>query len=158
MIRERTADDVEGCLAMLWAVHAADCFPMHWPDDPNRWLHPRGLLQAWVALGTSGDLVGHVVIRENRHGNESAVELGRLFVHPAMRREGIARQLLDHCRDWARARRMGLVLEVAAAGRTPAMSLYEATGWRHTGTDLADWTDPAGEPVHLHHYRLDSTS
>jgi GNAT superfamily N-acetyltransferase len=85
----------------------------------------------------------------------NTAELGRLFVHPAARREGTAVSLLAHCRDWAASQGLGLVLEVAATGRTPAMSLYEATGWRHTGTVLADWTGPFDEPVQLHRYRLD---
>jgi GNAT superfamily N-acetyltransferase len=157
MVRDRTADDLEPSLAMLTVVHAADGYPMHWPDDPYRWLTPRGFRQAWVALDGGGAIVGHVLVRDDRHGDQSAAELGRLFVHPAARREGIAVRLLARCREWAATHGRGLVLEVAASGRNPAMSLYEATGWRHTGTDLAEWTGPAGELVRLHHYRLDAT-
>ncbi len=155
-VRDRTAEDLEACLATLTAVHAADGYPMHWPDDPYRWLTPRGFRRAWVAFGDA-DIAGHVLVRDDHDGDESTAELGRLFVHPAVRREGIALRLLAQCRHWATKEGLDLVLEVAAAGRVPAMALYEATGWRHVGTDLADWTGPAGEPVHLHHYRLDGT-
>lgn len=161
MIRDREAGDLDECSAVLAAVHASDGFPMHWPADPNRWLSPRGLLRAWVAIGepTGGGagIVGHVLVRDDRFdGDPSAVELGRLFVHPAARRKGIALQLLDHARDWAGRQRLTLVLEVAATSRNAAMELYQTAGWQHTGTVLADWTGPAGEVVRLHRYRIGS--
>ena len=158
MIRDRQAGDLDPCLTLLAAVHAADGYPMHWPADPYRWLNPNGLRQAWVAIGPLSDgaegIVGHVLVRDDRHGGDpSAAELGRLFVHPGVRRRGVAVQLLDHARAWAARNERTLVLEVAAAGRSAAMDLYQATGWRHTGTVTADWTGPSGEPVQLHRYR-----
>ena len=84
MIRDRAAGDVDECLTVLAAVHAADGYPMHWPADPYRWLNPNGLRQAWVAIGRLSDgaegIVGHVLVRDHRHGGDpSAAELGRLF-------------------------------------------------------------------------------
>ena len=160
MIRDRDADDIEECVAVLAAVHESDGYPMHWPADPNRWLNPRGLRQAWVAVEQPPDgverIVGHVLVREDRFdANPSVAELGRLFVHPSVRRRGVAVRLLDHARAWAVHTQRTLVLEVAASGRSPAMELYQATGWRHIDTAIADWTGPAGEPVQLNRYRLD---
>jgi GNAT superfamily N-acetyltransferase len=158
MIRDRQEGDLDPCLALLSVVHAADGYPMHWPADPYRWLNPRGMRQAWVAIGRlsagAEGIVGHVLVRDDRLGGDpSAAELGRLFVHPGVRRQGVAAQLLDHARDWAARSGLTLVLEVAAAGRSAAMDLYQATGWRHVDTVTADWTGPAGEPVRLHRYR-----
>jgi hypothetical protein len=34
------------------------------------------------------------------------------------------------------------------------VALYESTGWRHTGTVLADWKIPNGEPVRLRRYAV----
>jgi GNAT superfamily N-acetyltransferase len=167
MIRDRTAGDLDECVALLAAVHAADGFPMHWPGDPRRWLSPRGLRRAWVAIGApahgaasepavgTAGIVGHVVVRDDRFGaGPSVAELGRLFVHPAVRRQRVAVRLLDHAREWADREGLTLVLEVAATDGSAAIELYEATGWQHTETILADWTGPAGEAVNLHRYRL----
>ena len=161
MIRDRSEGDVDECLAVLAAVHESDGYPMNWPADPYRWLNPRGLRQAWVNVGSTPDgsagIVGHVLVRYDRFGADPSVaELGRLFVHPRLRRQGVALQLLDHARTWAARSGLTLVLELAAAGRSPAMGLYEATGWRHTHTVPADWTGPAGEPVQLYRYSLGS--
>jgi GNAT superfamily N-acetyltransferase len=162
LIRDREAGDLDECLALLATVHASDGYPMHWPADPYRWLSPRGLRQAWVALGrppAAEGIVGHVLVRDDRFdADPSVAELGRLYVHPDVRRQGVAAQLLDHARSWAARGGLTLVLEVAAAGRSPAMELYQATGWQHIDTVTADWTGPAGEAVQLHRYRLDVLS
>jgi GNAT superfamily N-acetyltransferase len=160
MIRVRSTGDLDECVAVLAAVHAFDGYPMHWPADPLRWLNPLGLQQAWVAVDRPPNrgvgIVGHVLVRTDRFdADPSVAELGRLFVHPGVRRQGVGVQLLDHVRTWAAGHGLTLVLEVAAAGRSAAMDLYEATGWRHTDTVTADWTGPAGVSVQLYRYRLD---
>lgn len=35
-----------------------------------------------------------------------------------------------------------------------AIALYERTGWRSTGSEVADWCTPAGEPVVLRRYEF----
>src|SRR5262252_10413952 len=57
----RRAGDLDGCVALLARVHAADGYPVHWPEDPGRWLTPDELLGAWVAW-RSGALAGHVCL------------------------------------------------------------------------------------------------
>jgi GNAT superfamily N-acetyltransferase len=81
------------------------------------------------------------------------VSVGRLFVRPDRRGEGLGRRLLDTAVDWASDRDLDIVLDVVDDGRSSAIALYEATGWRFTHTSMAIWTGPAGEPVSLRHYR-----
>jgi len=145
-IRPRTPADLDACVAALREVHEADRYPMNWPSDPARWLTPPGLAAAWVAALDDVPLAGHALLLESPAGD---LELARLFVPPAARRRAVASALLQTAAALGRP----MFLEVAATGRSPATALYEAAGWRHTGTTTADWTTPAGAPVRLHHYR-----
>ncbi|MEU4695882.1 GNAT family N-acetyltransferase [Nonomuraea dietziae] len=62
MIRPRVQGDLAACVSVLRAVHEGDGYPANWPDDPEGWLTPTGMIQAWVA--TEGDeITGHVVLR-----------------------------------------------------------------------------------------------
>jgi GNAT superfamily N-acetyltransferase len=151
VIRERVAADLDACVHALRAVHEADGYPVNWPREPRRWLDPPGMLAAWVFTATapagSGFVAGHVVVT-------SPGEVGRLFVAPSHRGQGIGRRLLAHVREWAAARGLGLFLEVVDDGRGAATALYESTGWTHTGTHDADWTGPNGELIRVRHYSL----
>ncbi len=150
-IRPRTPEDVEECVALLHTVHLADGYPVLWPPDPNGWLSPRGLLEAWVAQDADG-IAGHVVLRDDRDGDGSAVELGRLYVRPSARRHGVAVRLIAACREWAAADGLDLVLETVAG--TPAVALYEASGWRLESSRAAGWSLRSGQPATLLRYRL----
>src|SRR5262245_48674447 len=153
MIRDRNSDDLRQCVDLLAKVHRHDRYPLHWPADPLRWLCPRNFLHAWVATVDSDAVVGHVAIRGAASGEvQPAAEVCRLFVAPAFRRDQVATKLLDHVRNWATERRTDLVLEVVDSERSPAIALYERTGWRHTHTATANWTEPNGGPVPLHRY------
>ena len=128
-------------------MHETDGYPVNWPRDPGRWLDPPGVLAAWVFADP--EVAGHVVVT-------SPGEVGRLFVAPSHRGQGIGRLLLTHVREWAAAQRIGLILEVVDDDRQAAIRLYESTGWVHTGTQAADWTGPGGEPISVRHYSLPS--
>ncbi len=58
--------------------------------------------------------------------------VARLLVSPAARRRGIGRRLLDAARSEAASRQLVPVLEVVTR-HEPAISLYEAFGWRRIG-------------------------
>jgi GNAT superfamily N-acetyltransferase len=139
VIRSRTAADLPACVATLRVVHQEDGYPLNWPADPQAWLTPLGLREAWVAV--EGETVtGHAIVTGDG-------ELSRLFVSPQRRGTGLARELIAH----ARAAHGGpLVLEVANAA---AAAYYERTGWILTGSAVADWTAPDGSPVTLRRYR-----
>ena len=83
-------------------------------------------------------------------------ELSRLFVVPGARRRGVAEALVTVAAEWAREKRLPLVLEVVDEGRSSAIAFYESHGWELTHTSVADWTGPGGSPVRLRHYRLAS--
>jgi GNAT superfamily N-acetyltransferase len=139
-IRLRRAADLPACAEVLRAVHETDGYPRNWPADPQAWLDPPGTRAAWVAV--DGDTVaGHALLTEEG-------ELSRLFVDPARRGGGLAQTLVYAARTAADG---PLFLEVAAG---PAVAFYERTGWRHTGTETADWTAPDGSAITLHRYVL----
>jgi GNAT superfamily N-acetyltransferase len=147
MIRDRDSDDLQACTGLLAEVHGHDRYPLHWPTDPHRWLCPRDLLHAWVAVDEGAAVVGHVAVR-------GSAEVCRLFVAPAFRRDQVATRLLQEVRSWAADRRTDLMLDVVDTERSGAVALYERTGWQHTHTETANWTDPDGGPVTLHRYTL----
>jgi GNAT superfamily N-acetyltransferase len=118
-------------------------------------LTPLGLRSAWVTQDAEG-IAGHVVLRDDRHGDPEAIEVSRLFVRPSARRQKHAVRLLDTCREQAAALGLELVLETIDG--SAAMVLYEATGWQRTDSRTADWVDRAGAPVILHRYRLSPRS
>ncbi|TDD45102.1 GNAT family N-acetyltransferase [Nonomuraea terrae] len=139
-MRPRTPADLDACVEALAAVHAADRYPVDWPDDPARWLTPDDAIEAWIAV-EDGVVLGHVALTRD-------MEVTRLYVAPAARGRGVAPRLLDTVRS---AAGNPLRLEVSSEGKA-AIALYERSGWRRTGTTRATWRDTTGEPAVLHHY------
>ncbi|MBW6438537.1 GNAT family N-acetyltransferase [Actinoplanes hulinensis] len=136
---------MDRCVAALRAVHEVDRYPLNWPADPRRWLAPEEQLCAWVVAGADGAVLGHVAV--HRGG-----ELSRLYVVPAARRCAVAGRLVGAAREWAAGQGHTLTLNVPEDDRRAGtVAFYEATGWRHTHTAVADWT-VGGRPVRLRHY------
>jgi GNAT superfamily N-acetyltransferase len=152
-VRGREPADLDLCVEALAAVHRASGYPANWPADPAGWLTPDGIARAWVAATAEVPVAGHVILRAPDAGppGPPAVEVSRLFVAPAARRRGVAQALLDRAIGWAAAKHVDLVLEVTAELRA-AQALYGRAGFRRTGTTVADWTAPGGQPVTLHRY------
>jgi ribosomal protein S18 acetylase RimI-like enzyme len=152
-IRNREAADIDLCVEALAAVHQTSGYPTNWPVDPARWLTPPGTIEAWTAEASEMPIAGHMVLRQlpDHPTGEGAVEVSRLFVIPAARRQGIARALLQKAMNWAAANELDLMLEVTDHLRA-AIALYERLGFRLTDTKPAGWTAPDGQPVTLHHY------
>jgi ribosomal-protein-alanine N-acetyltransferase len=151
VVRERRDDEVAACVAVLSLIHKAESYPYHWPRDTARWLTPRNVLRAWVAVGGAGEIAGHVMVRGDEVGESAKVS--RLFVSPDCRGLGLGVRFLELARDWAVENGRGLDLEVDSE-RHAAIGLYERMGWRRTGGYVADWTTPEGEPVTLLRYAL----
>jgi GNAT superfamily N-acetyltransferase len=161
-IRVRGSVDLSSCVDVLARVHAVGGYPTNWPADPARWLTPSGLIEAWVASVGDVAVAGHMVITQPHggevghgglggHGGRAAVEIGRLFVDPEARRQGVARALMRHATDWATERGTGLTLQVTDHLRA-AQALYERTGFQLAETSVAHWTTPDGQPVTVHRY------
>jgi ribosomal protein S18 acetylase RimI-like enzyme len=151
VVRERRDDEVSACVAVLLLVHKAESYPYYWPKDAARWLTPRNTLRAWVAVGSAGEIAGHVVVRGDAVGVSASVS--RLFVSPSYRGLGLGVRFLELAKDWAAENGRGLDLEVDSESLA-AIGLYERMGWRRTGDYVADWTTPDGEPVTLLRYAL----
>ncbi|MFI0821571.1 GNAT family N-acetyltransferase [Streptomyces sp. NPDC021098] len=112
-VRPRTGQDLAACVTALATVQRADRYPVHWPDDPEGWLTPDGMLGAWVATegpavrgsAVQGSAVlGHVMLTRTDPALADAIgapaeglaAVARLFVTTAARRRGLAAGLLGH--------------------------------------------------------------
>jgi GNAT superfamily N-acetyltransferase len=145
VIRERSAEEVAECVAVLWRVHLHDGYPLAWPDDAAGWLTPTSMRQAWVAA-VDGKIVGHAMVRERR----GVFTFNRLFVAPEGRGLGAAKALLAKASEWAKEQGVDrLTLDVAHTA-TAAIALYEQNGWRRTHSAPADWADD----ITVHYYEL----
>ena len=144
MLTARRTGDLDACVAVLAAVHAADGYPALWPADPHRWLTPRELVGAWVAR-RAGEVVGHVCLCRAEEGASAVIwsaasglpvgrlgAVSRLFVAPTARRQGLGERLLLAACDEARRLGRHPVLEVLRQDRAAA-ALYERLGWRRVG-------------------------
>jgi GNAT superfamily N-acetyltransferase len=65
----------------------------------------------------------------SRLGSERAAEVRRMYVAPAARRGGFARQMLAHLEATARAAGADVVLLETGTAQPEAMALYESSGY-----------------------------
>jgi ribosomal protein S18 acetylase RimI-like enzyme len=151
-IRPRVPDDIPECVAVLRRVHEVNGYPSRWSSDPARMLTPASLEAAWVAVD-GGSIVGHAALIRGvgtscvlHATGRDAGQLGgvtRLFVDPAARRAGHARELLETVSGHAVAHGLQPVLDVVDDSEA-AIALYEGTGWQLVGTEIATWLTPDG--------------
>lgn len=100
---------------------------------------PTGLYRGWLVeqkhaiVGGGGLVVQRGVPRpENLYGHEEAYLLN-VYVEPAHRRRGLARQLMDVMLTWSREHRLArIVLHASDDGR----SLYESLGFSGVDTEM----------------------
>jgi GNAT superfamily N-acetyltransferase len=161
IVRDRSADDLVGCVKALRAVHSVDRYPIRWPADPIAWLDPADTAGAWVAVEASR-IVGHVAVRtpekmdarvadEMNLAPQRSAMVSRLFTVPAARGRGEARRLLDRVHTWAATQGKELYLDVA--DNAPGARLfYERLGWRYVTSVHADWLGEDGRPALVHYY------
>jgi len=161
-VHRREPSDLEECVRVLAAVHAADGYPVHWPERPGAWLAPPSLLGAWVAR-REGQVIGHVGLCRSGPGDaapalwsdlagapvDGTAVVGRLFVAPAARGHGVGGLLMATVVQAARERGLHPVLEVVSTD-VAAAALYERLGWRRLATVDQEWTP--GRPVTVHCY------
>jgi ribosomal protein S18 acetylase RimI-like enzyme len=144
LLRDRTDDDLAGCVELTRAVHKRDGYPHYLPGDLRDFLVMPDAYGVWVTE-QDRQIVGHVALRQRtapaamdlasaatgQPASQLAV-ISRLLVVPAARRAGIGRQLLDHSWQQAVSRGLWPVLDVAA-DLTGAIRLYESCGWVRAG-------------------------
>jgi GNAT superfamily N-acetyltransferase len=158
MVRSRRPEDLEPCVALLREVYRADRYPVLWPADPAGWLIGRDLLEAWVAEGEDGALLGNLSLHGTNASRarpqwldaappERLAVVSRFFVSPPARGRGVGGALMRCAEQHAAAHGLHLVLDVAAHNHA-AISFYERRGWRRVGTaELALSADPWTLPV-----------
>ncbi|MEU1806300.1 GNAT family N-acetyltransferase [Streptomyces sp. NPDC019937] len=177
-IRPRTGQDLAACVSALATVQRADRYPVDWPEDPEGWLTPGGMLGAWVAAEgpavqdpavqepavqepavQESPVLGHVMLTRADPALADAIgapaeglaAVARLFVTTAARRRGLAAGLLGHAARAAVADGLRPVLEVDS-GATAAIGLYERSGWRFVRAMTADWHTADGRLAVVHAY------
>ncbi len=151
-VRARRAADLSGCVQALAAVHGVDGYPACWPPDPVAWLHPAGVVGAWV-VEHAGVVAGHVGMVQSAGHPTSTVSIGipahqlasvtRLFVAPQARGRGVGTRLMKQVSDQAAKQGLRLVLDVVDDGG-PAIALYDRLGWRMVDNRPAEWLTPDG--------------
>jgi ribosomal protein S18 acetylase RimI-like enzyme len=65
----------------------------------------------------------------SRLGSDRPAEVKRMYVAPADRRRGLARRMLTHLEDTARAAGAGVMILESGTAQPEALALYEAAGY-----------------------------
>jgi GNAT superfamily N-acetyltransferase len=150
VVRQRRAEDLDACAALLHRVHELDRYPVRWPADPVAFLTPASELVTWVAhcgatlaghvmLAAAADELGEGVPTDGDHlPVEDLVLLRLLFVSPEARGRRLGAHLLDVATAEATARGRRTVLEVLSLN-LDAIAVYERVGWTAIGTTTPDW-------------------
>lgn len=140
LIRPRTDEDVEGCVAVMWETHRADAYPRYWPGRPAGFVVADRETDAWVAE-VEGRVVGQAALhaaeddpvlpaarRATGLDPERLAVLARFFVSPSVRGTGVGRALLQTAVARAHTTGRRPVLDVQQES-WPAIRLYEAAGF-----------------------------
>lgn len=142
-IHLRQSDDILKAANVLSEVHAVNGYPVEGIADPVGWLQPPGFITAWVAAADES-VVGHVSLSDpglndgayvfwrQRNPEDHPAVLGRLFVSPTTRGQGVGQQLVETAMRYADQRQRTLILDVLAKDRA-AQRLYERLGWIEIG-------------------------
>ena len=102
------------------------------PPDEDDLAHPRRAIidrgGAIFVAEAEGRVVGTAALVP--HGAH-ALELRKVAVDPSIQRQGIARQLMQRCIEWARARRATDLVLCSNSQLVAALRLYESMGFVH---------------------------
>jgi GNAT superfamily N-acetyltransferase len=144
LIRPRTDDDRDVCVALAKELHERDHYPIFLPDDLWSFLSHPSAIGRWVAE-SEGQIVGHVALHASSMPGVVALatealgvtpdQLGvvaRLMVAPSARRMGIGQMLLNWATQEALDRQLWPVLDVVT-DHLAGIALYEQAGWTRVG-------------------------
>lgn len=151
-IRPRTEADVDACIQVLQNVHADNGYPVHGIEDPAAFLTTSSggkIGQNWVAE-RDGRVIGHVSVKEaadadvavtlwrQTHSADSIAVLGRLFLDPGERGNGVAAKLVETAVEWSGSRGERLV-SFSLIKDVAAIRLCERLGWLEFGRSVFRW-------------------
>jgi ribosomal-protein-alanine N-acetyltransferase len=149
MIRHATPADAEALFALESSVPEA----AHWnlaeyaarsgKDDP---------LQRIILLAEEQDrLLGFIVVKLLRAGEQVEAEIENLAVSLDARRQGIGSALCAAALEACRAAAAPAVELEVRAGNSAAIALYTRFGFERTGIRAAYYTNPTEDAVLLRH-------
>jgi [ribosomal protein S18]-alanine N-acetyltransferase len=82
-------------------------------------------------------------------------ELLLITVHPALRRQGIARQLLEQCRDQAQKNGANSLFLEVRANNAAALSFYEHAGFANVGRRPGYYQSKNGDRIDAFNLKMD---
>lgn len=156
-IRPRTDEDLPALAKVLVEVHATDGYPVEGVDDPLAWLDLPNAIGAWTAE-VNRTPVGHVSLTEPGPGDEAprlfarrfgavpTAVLGRLFIAPPARGQGLAQALVATASEAARRIGRRAVLDVMRKDQA-AVGLYVRLGWTPLGEVAHHVNEHRAEPA-----------
>ena len=142
ILREATADEIPFLRAMIWEAILAsptllnqrgvDAVQQHeerywseWPQHPD---------PAFVALDTSGHLLGAIILQPNEPGAPVQGWRIGIGVKAEVRGQGVGRHLVERAIEFARAVGAAYVNLFVDPTNTRAVTLYQHTGFVAAGT------------------------
>lgn len=87
----------------------------------------------WVATD-GAPLLGNFGLEP---AGDDAIEVRRMYVDFAFRGRGIARAMLSHAEDWARAQGFGKIVLSTSSLQLPALALYQSAGFTLLREEIA---------------------
>jgi len=93
-----------------------------------------GTITVFVARDAGGRIVGSTLIERSANPNSPhRAEIGKVIVDRSMRRQGLAKALMQAAEDRARAESRWMLILDTVTG-SAAAALYESLGWVTVGT------------------------
>jgi ribosomal protein S18 acetylase RimI-like enzyme len=141
---------------LIWALNeipnvgstADDSFPLELPprdDPPLAFPDLAEVPESFISAGGDFSLVvddGRVVGMGGwKRISEGEAQVLRVRVHPAVRRRGVGRRLMEALASQAAASGVRRMVLETAQNQPEAIAFYESIGYRQTGTEShPDWT------------------
>jgi len=153
MIRRAVAADAAALLALERSVDGA----AHWSIAEYAQILQVGdeaaALRRWAFVAAEEILLGFIVLKLLRVGNETQAEIENLAVAAGARRRGVGAALCRAAVEAAQAAGARLVDLEVRAGNQAAIGLYAGLGFVPAGLRPGYYTNPAEDAVLLE-YRL----
>jgi len=154
-IRPATVDDAPACAeihCLGWEAAYADFVPAAYlaqrrPNRLEKWQGylASGLYEYYVPV-LDGKVAGFLSLRQpDEHENlpDHYYEVGGIYLHPSVYRQGIGRKLMAFAEEQARAKGKTAMMLWVFEDNAPSRRFYEACGYRPDGkTDISEYCRP----------------